>query len=109
MAQNPTVALRPEKKNILIIGASFAGVSTAHYLLKHVIPKLPSPSIYQIILIGPSAHAMCRQACPRALISDKFFDQDKLFVDIQKQFRQYPNEKLCFIHGFAASLDTVNR
>ncbi|KAF2475908.1 FAD/NAD(P)-binding domain-containing protein [Lindgomyces ingoldianus] len=92
---------------ILILGGSYSGISTAHYLLKHVLPRLSSS--YQVVLISPSAHAMCRPACPRALISDEFFNQDKLFVDIATQFAQYPGERFRFIHGSAVSLNSEGR
>ncbi|ORY16523.1 FAD/NAD(P)-binding domain-containing protein [Clohesyomyces aquaticus] len=97
------------KKTILILGASYAGISTAHYLLKHIIPKLPSPSSYHITLVSPSTHTICRPACPRALISDSFFDQSKLFVSIPLQFNHYPSSTFQFIQANATSLDTENR
>jgi NADH dehydrogenase FAD-containing subunit len=98
-----------DRKNIVILGGSYAGISTAHYLLKHVVPNLSSPSSYHVILVSPSSHVMCRPACPRALISDEFFNQDKLFVQIQKLFSQYPQESFTFTQGTATSLDHVHR
>lgn len=98
--------------NIVILGGSYGGVSTAHYLLKHVVPKLPHPEEYQVILVSTSSHTMCRSACPRALIADEFFDQEKLFVSIPKVFEQYhddPIRNFRFIHGAATKLDHANR
>ena len=96
------------QKNIVIIGGSYGGVSTAHNLLKHAIPKLPNKETYQVIVVSASARAMCRPACPRALISDDLFPQNKLFVSVSKQFEQYPKQSFRFIHGSATKLDHTN-
>ena len=106
MAQNITPASR---KNIVILGGSYSGVSTAHYLLKHAIPQLPDKASYQIIIVSASSQAMCRPACPRALISDDMFPQKKLFVDIPKVFEQYPEGTFRFVHGTAIELDHTAR
>ncbi|RAH78033.1 FAD/NAD(P)-binding domain-containing protein [Aspergillus japonicus CBS 114.51] len=97
------------RKIIVVLGGSYGGVSTAHYLLKHVIPKQPTPDLYQIILVSSSFQAMCRQACPRALISDEYFDQKKLFVDIRSMFAHYPEGSFRFIHGTATAVTHTER
>ncbi|KAM0280653.1 hypothetical protein ACHAQH_003961 [Verticillium albo-atrum] len=96
-------------KCIVIIGGSYGGISTTHYLLKHILPKLPNSPSYQIILVSAASQALCRPACPRALISDDMFDQQKLFVSTPKQFENYPKDSFRFIHGSATSLDHVER
>ena len=106
MAQNTTPV---PKKNIVVLGASYSGVSTAHYLLKHVITHLPDKASYQVIVVSTSSQAMCRPACPRALISDDMFPQEKLFVNIPQVFEQYPKDSFRFIHGTATELDHTNR
>src|SRR5271170_659286 len=106
MAQNTTPA---SQKKIAILGGSFGGVSTAHYVLKHVVPNLPDKASYQVIIVSPSSQAMCRPACPRALISDDMFPQEKLFVNIPKAFEQYPTGIFRFIHGTATELDHTHR
>ena len=73
MVDNTTL---PTGQNIVVLGGSYGGVSTAHYLLKHVIPKLSDKVAYQVVMVSTSLHAMCRPACPRALISDHMFPQD---------------------------------
>ncbi|RDL40982.1 Uncharacterized protein BP5553_00961 [Venustampulla echinocandica] len=112
MAQNTTTALESQKnKNLVVLGGSYGGVSTAHYLLKHVVPNLPDKASfsYQVIIVSAAAQAMCRPACPRALISDGMFPQVKLFIDIPKAFEQYPKGSFRFIHGTATELDHTNR
>ncbi|KAL8785017.1 MAG: hypothetical protein Q9213_003610 [Squamulea squamosa] len=97
------------RKYIVILGGSYGGVSTAHYLLKHVVSQLPNRKSYQVILVSSSTQAMCRPACPRALISDDMFPQEKLFVDIQEMFEGYPKGSFRFIHGAATELNHTNR
>lgn len=98
-----------EIKKIVILGGSYGGVSTAHYILKHVIPTLPKKETYQVVLVSASAQVLCRPACPRALISDDMFNQEKLFVSIPKVFEQYPEGSFSFVHGAATELDHVGR
>ncbi|KAI1816574.1 FAD/NAD(P)-binding domain-containing protein [Poronia punctata] len=97
-----------EKKKLIILGGSYAGISTAHYILKHVLPKLSSSS-YQVLLISTTSQTMCRPAAPRAIISDDMFDQKKLFVDIAGCFAQYTNNDddglFKFMQGTATFLD----
>jgi apoptosis-inducing factor 2 len=106
MAQIP--AQSPEHK-IVILGGSYGGVSTAHYLLRYAIPQLPDPSSYEVVIVSTSTQVMCRPACPRALISDDMFPQDKLFLDIPKLFEQYPEGNFRFIHGTATVLEHTTR
>ena len=97
------------RKNIVILGGSYGGVSISHCVLKHVVSRLPDQVSYQVIVVSASSQAMCRPACPRAMISDDMFPQDKLFVDISKQFEQYPQDSFRFVHGAANMLDHGNR
>ncbi|KAJ4286113.1 hypothetical protein N0V90_013462 [Kalmusia sp. IMI 367209] len=96
-------------KNIIILGGSYGGVSIAHHLLKHALPAFPQKETYKVILISAASEAMCRQACPRALISDDFFPQEKLFVSIAKQFEQYPTDDFQFVQGSATTVDHRQR
>lgn len=97
------------KKNLVILGGSYAGVSTGHYILKHVVPQLPDKASYQVIIVSPSSQVFCRPACPRAMISESMFPQEKLFVSIPKVFEQYPKDNFRFIHSTATKLDDENR
>ncbi|KAI0453777.1 FAD/NAD(P)-binding domain-containing protein [Xylaria acuta] len=103
------MAIADDKKKIVILGGSYGGVSTAHYLLKYAIPKLPDPKSYQVVLVSISSQAMCRPAAPRALISDAMFPQDKLFVSIPKAFSQYAAGSFVFEQGTAMALDHENQ
>ena len=104
MAERPSLV-----KNIVILGGSYAGTSTAHYLLKHVIPKLPDSSSYQVVLISASSEIFCRPTAPRALVSDAMFPQEKLFVSINGAFGQYPETSFRFVHGSATKVNLETR
>ena len=93
-------------KDIVILGGSYGGVSTTHYLLKHAIPHLPG---HRIVLVSASSQIICRPACPRALISDELLPQDKLFVGISKVFEQYSGNTFKFLHGTATKVDNDSR
>ncbi|CRG90829.1 hypothetical protein PISL3812_07875 [Talaromyces islandicus] len=102
------------QKTILILGGSYAGVATAHYLLKHVIPSLPQKQTYKIILVSTSSHFFCRPTSPRALTSEHAFSEDKpLFVPLAKAFAQYDNNSksggIQLVHGTATHLDDKTR
>ncbi|KAI0766072.1 amid-like mitochondrial oxidoreductase [Irpex lacteus] len=97
------------KRNIVVLGGSFAGVSAAHTILKHVIPSLPDPSSYRVVLISSSTHTFLRPAAPRAMLDDKFFDQSKLFIPLADCFAKYPSETVELVHGRATQLDTTAR
>ena len=96
-------------RDIVILGGSYGGVSVAHNLLKHTIPRLREHGRYRVLLVSKSSEILCRPACPRAMISDHFFDQDKLFVPISKAFEQYPAEHFDFLQGSASALDGEQR
>lgn len=97
------------RRSVVILGGSYAGMSTAHYLLRHAIPQLSNKKSYKVVIVSASSQAMCRPACPRALISDDMFPKDKLFVSVREQFEKYPKGSFRFVHGTAAKLDHVNR
>ncbi|KAJ5595461.1 uncharacterized protein N7459_001669 [Penicillium hispanicum] len=103
-----TTAPEP-RKHILILGGSYAGLSTAHYLLKHAVPRLPRPDSYQVVLVSPSTEVLCRPACPRAMVSADLLPQDQLFVSIPELFAGYPAANFRFEHGSAVHLDHDKR
>jgi NADH dehydrogenase FAD-containing subunit len=91
-----------------VSGGSYGGISTVHNVLKHILPILPDKNTYKVILVSKSSHAICRPACPRALISDDMFNQEKLFVSIPAQFEQY-GSSFKFINGTVTELNHDRR
>lgn len=101
-----TRIMAQSRKNIVILGGSYGGLSVAHYILKHVIPQIPNKEAIQVILISTASQVFCRPACPRAMLSDAMFPQGKLFVDIEAQFLQHAKGgNFQFIKGTAMHLD----
>ena len=98
-----------ERRDIVVGGGSYAGVSVSHYILKHILPKLPQPLAYRVVLINPSSEAFCRPAAPRAMLSDDFFDQSKLFVNIPDQFKNYSAASFLFVQATIERLDHLQR
>lgn len=94
------------QRTILILGASYAGLSITHYILKHVLPSLPD---HKVIVVSVSQDVICRPACARAMISDTFFNQSKLFVDISTQLSQYADQNWTFVHGTAIKVNHESR
>ena len=99
-----------ETRNIIFLGASYAGLGASHYFLKHVHPHLPTDQdiTYKAILIDPSAKWYLRHASPRAVVSAEIIPADKLFLDIEPGYRQY-GDKVEFVQGKATSWDETSR
>lgn len=53
--------------------------------------------------------ASAQVICPRALISDHEFPQEKLFVNIPKAFEQYPQDNFRYVHSTATKLYHTDR
>ena len=99
-----------ETRNIVFLGASYAGLGATHYFLKHVYPRLPtSPTIkYQVILINASPKWYLRHASPRAIANTLLMPNEKIFLDIEPGFKQY-GEKAQFLVGKATSWSPEKR
>jgi NADH dehydrogenase FAD-containing subunit len=100
---------KSEQKTVLILGASYAGLSSAHYFLKHVLPVLPESKSYKVVLVNPSTHFFARPAAPRSLVSQKLMPPEKVFYDIAGGFKQYTAEQFTFLQGTATAMDPATR
>lgn len=105
-----TETQKPSQKTILILGASYAGLSTAHYTLKHILPSLPNNgSTYTVTLVSPNSTFFARPVSPRALVSELLLPSAKAFLDFQTSFAKYGADKFRFVQGVATSLDHAAR
>ncbi|KAI9817519.1 MAG: hypothetical protein M1827_001129 [Pycnora praestabilis] len=99
-------------ENILVLGGSFAGLSVAHYLLRHTIPAVtkadPSKS-YKVILISPSKYFFWKIGAPRALISEKLIPLENSFIPIIDGFKSYPASSFEFVQGEVTNLNDKAR
>jgi len=102
-----------ETRNIVILGAQFSGTATAHYILKHALPKLQQAkgAKYVLHLVNPSTHFWWHIAAPREIISVKEMKHSDCFKPTMDGFKQYTNLKnsIIFHHGSAVGVDAATR
>ncbi|CAD6441711.1 ff9f6f31-9a25-4aea-bd11-118fce50221a [Sclerotinia trifoliorum] len=92
-------------KNILILGGSYAGVSTAHRILKQ---SAKAGLAIKITLVSPNTHVYWNLASVRAIVPGEVPDE-KVFSSIATGFKQYQTDKFEFIVGTAEGLDVENK
>jgi NADH dehydrogenase FAD-containing subunit len=97
-------------ESIVILGGSFAGISAAHYALRHTIPKLPKKdgTTYTVTLVNPSKDFFWRVAAPRSIVSAKLMPTSKLFYPIEPAFA-YAGDKFKFVQGTATHVDPAGQ
>lgn len=95
----PDLASRP-MKNIVILGGSFAGLSSAHRILKQSARTGP----VKITLVSPNTHFYWNVAAPRTIVPGQIRD-DQVFLPIAPGFKQYKDTQYEIITGHAESLD----
>jgi uncharacterized NAD(P)/FAD-binding protein YdhS len=88
-------------RTVLILGASYAGLTIAHKLLKHTRPSVPD---LIVILVNPSTHFYWNLASVRAIIPGQIKDEG-IFQDIAQGFKYAPKDALEFVVGTAESVD----
>lgn len=99
-----------DQTTILVLGGSFAGISAAHYALRHVLPKLPpNPATpYTVTIVNPSPDFFWRVAGPRAIVSPTTMPLSKLLFPIAPRFASY-GDKFVFVQGTATTVDPEAR
>jgi NADH dehydrogenase FAD-containing subunit len=102
-----------ETRNIVILGASFSGLGTAHYICKHILPKLSAVENvkYTLHIVSPSTHFWWNISAPRAIVSTEEIKHEKYFIPVMDGFKQYSNlqDSVFFHHGAATAMDLKNR
>ena len=100
-----------DKLPIVILGASFSGLSVVHHLIRNAIPELTANQkfSYKIILISPSTHIYWNISAPRALVSDKLIAHEDSFQPIENAFKQFDPEIFRYIEGCVVALDPQTR
>ena len=104
--------LGAEPLNIVILGASYAGLAIAHRFLDETINKLhirhDSPN-YRLVIVSPSTHLYWNIAAPRALSRPKLIDGDALFAPIETGFHRHRAHNLAIVQGEAVAIDASTR
>ncbi|KAK5164647.1 uncharacterized protein LTR77_009853 [Saxophila tyrrhenica] len=104
--------LGAEPLNIVILGASYAGLAVAHHFLDHTINQLritSSAPNYRLIIVSPSTHLYWNVAGPRVLVSPELVEGDKLFIPLEQALHRHRAHKTSIIQGEAVALDTSAR
>ncbi|KAE8381784.1 hypothetical protein BDV26DRAFT_301047 [Aspergillus bertholletiae] len=86
------------KANVVIIGASFAGIPIAHSLLK-------DPTVSKVTLINPSTTFYFAIAAPRVLAKPNAFKPEQYLLPIEQEFSQYSELSFEFVLGHATAID----
>jgi NADH dehydrogenase FAD-containing subunit len=97
-------------ETILVLGGSFAGISAAHYCIRHVIPQLPKKDgvTYNLTLVNPSKDLYWRFAAPRACASKEMMPPNKIFFPIEPAFT-YAGHQFKFVQGTATHVDPAGQ
>jgi apoptosis-inducing factor 2 len=90
-------------KTILILGGSYAGLTTAHSLLKSI---LPSHKDLRVILVNPSDHFFFNIPSVRAALPGQY-ENEKLYHSIPAGFA-YAGESFEFVEGKAEKVDPAS-
>ena len=99
------------QNEIVVLGASFAGLATTHYFLKHILPILKSKGDgnYHVTLIDSSTHFFWRIASPRGMVSKELAPDSKNFLPITDGFKQYSASDFAFTQATATAWDPKAR
>lgn len=98
--------------NIVVLGASFAGLSVAHAFLDTTLAQLRTTSTapsYRLILVSPSTHIYWNIGAPRALVALGLIKQDDLFIPIEPGFQRHKGRPYTIIQGRAVTWDNNAR
>ena len=94
--------------DFIVVGASFAGLGAAHYLVKHTIPKLESINPgqkYKVTLISTTDTFFYKIASPRTIASPDKIPVSKLFYPLAGYFKAYPADRFELVVGTATSVN----
>ena len=98
--------------NIVVLGASFAGLSVGHAFLDTTLAQLRTTSTapnYRLILVSPSTHNYWNIGAPRALVALGLIKQDDLFIPIEPGFQRHKGLPYTIIQGRAVTWDNSAR
>lgn len=74
-------------KNIVVVGASFAGLLTAHYWLRRL--SKATTEGYSLVLIDQSSHFWSKIAAPRAMVTEESVPDKERFLSLRGALAQY--------------------
>lgn len=104
LKQSPRNMGSGKMEHIVVLGGSFAGISTAHRILKQSVKTKP----FKITLVSPNTHLYWSMASPRGVIPGQLTDE-QLFQPIQAGFKKYTSNQFEFVLGSAEALDVDSK
>ena len=96
--------------NIIILGASWAGLPVAHGLLK-ALPALAKDKkkAYKVTILSNSTHFWFNVGAPRAMLKPYPKDNMDSFIPIKQGFEQYSSKLYELVHAEVTGVDTDKR
>ena len=94
--------------DFVVVGASFAGLGAAHYLVKHTISKLETINPgqkYKVTLISTTDQFFYKIASPRTIASPDKIPVSKLFYPLADYFKAYPADRFELVVGTATGVN----
>lgn len=110
--RTPTGGPGPEPLNIVILGASFGGLSCAHHFLDYTLHRLSTTSTaphYRLIIISPSTHIYWNIGAPRALVKGGLIKHEDTFIAIEPGFTRHKGLDFTIIQGKTLEVDPEDR
>lgn len=98
--------------DILVVGGSFAGLSTAHYLLRHTIPKLEasnSGQTYKLTLVSTTERFLFKVGTPRTVAAPDLIPAEKVLLPIADAFKSYSTDHFKLVIGTATGVDNEKK
>ena len=112
-AKYAPIQINMSTHNIVVIGGSYAGLGTAHYLLKHTIPALEKASNnstkYRLTLISATTHFYHKVGAPRFFASPDLIPLSKAFLPIADGFTGYDEDHFELVIGEAQALNETEK
>jgi NADH dehydrogenase FAD-containing subunit len=93
---------------IVIIGASFAGLSAAHLLLKTVLPQIADKK-FKVILVAPNEELFWKIGAPRVIVDPNSLPLDKALIPFAPAFKHYNPEQYEIVKAYATSIDPSSK
>jgi NADH dehydrogenase FAD-containing subunit len=97
-----------EIRNIVVVGASSAGLHASHYIAKYLLPLLKNKDRgvqYHLYIISPCSDWFFRVASPRVATSISLISTEQVFVPLADAFSQYNKEDVTWIQATATGLN----
>ena len=96
---------------IVVIGASFAGLTVTSNLLKNILPPLTQSGkhTFKVTLVNPADDFYWKIGAPRTVVNPSSLPAEKTIIPIAPVFSKYTAEQFQFIKAYASSIDANAR